>query len=154
MATKQKQSTSTANPLLDGISEDAVRGQGARWAHDDAKPGAGILGRFVGTKPITYKDGKQGEALVFSPAVELTGDGELIVHRSIETINSAVLAQKITPETDQGVVFAVVYVGREKSAHSGRSEFKQFTVAESTPDRLRQMLQDNGGGEYIKMLPA
>lgn len=147
MATKKgsTSTTSKSNPFFAGVEDSDYRGQSARWAHDGAESvGASLLGTLVGVKSIKFKDGKEGSALVFSPAVELTPDGEILAHRTIETINSATLGQKITPETDKGTTFAIELTGYEKSEHKGRADFKQFKVAPVNPDVLRKQLNDLG----------
>lgn len=135
--------TKSASPFFATAKEEDYRGQGERWSHDGEEDvGASLMGTLVAVKPIKFKDGKDGQALVFSPAVELTPDGEIIAHRSIETIYSAVLAQKITAPTDIGATFALELTGYEKSEHKGRADFKKFNVAPVSPDALRKQLKD------------
>ena len=143
-----------AHVWLKGVDEGAMRGNVSRWSHDDAEPGAALMGRLIAAKPVKFKDGKDGYALVFSPAITTTADGETETHRTIETLLSATLAQKITPETDKGVTFAIVYTGREKSEHKGRADFKTFDVAAVGPDALRKELESNGAPELAALLAS
>lgn len=122
--------------------DSAIRGQGARWSHDTAEVGDTLVGRLLSSRPVKFPDGKEGLALVFSPAI-VSGakDGDVTAHRSIETLYSAGLEQKIIPEGDRGVTFAIRYDGREASQHKGRNPFKVFTVSVVDPavlvDELR-----------------
>lgn len=147
MAARKKGSRtppSTNDAFLAGGDE---RGQGARWGQDEGEEGTAIIGKLVGSKPIKYRDGKEGVALVFSPAVVRTSDGELVAHHVCETIYSAVLAQKIVPTTDKGRIFAIRYDGREKSGHSGRADFKKFTVAVQSIAVLVKQLEEADASE-------
>ena len=155
MAPKAKgQGKGKQHAWLMNVPAESMRNQSDRWSHDDAEPGAALMGRLINAKPVKFKDGKDGYALQFSPAVTTTADGETETHRTIETLLSATLAQKITPETDKGVTFAIVFTGREKSENKGRADFKTFDVAEVSPEVLRKELQSAGAPELAALLAS
>lgn len=129
------------DPLFDGAE---ARGLGYRWSHDESNVGTAIMGRLTHTRETHFDDGKDGLALIFSPAVILDENGQISCHRTAETLYSAGLAQKITPETDKGTVFVIRYTGTEESKKKGRNPFKTFDVAEQSPAKLVKFLRDEG----------
>lgn len=140
---------SKANPLTAGGEE---RARGDRWSHTDTNVGSSLLGRLVSTRTVTFADGKEGEALIFSPAMTLDEHGALEAHRQIETLYSASLAQKITPNTDKGVVFGIEYTGKEKSSKKGRTDFKTFMIVVQDASVLATMLRDADAPELAELL--
>ena len=133
----------------------AIRGQGARWSHDQAAEGDTLVGRLIGTRAVPFADGKVGTALVFSPAILTSAaDGDVVAHRTCELLLSAALEQRIMPDVDKGVVFAVQYDGREASQHKGRTPFKTFTVAVIEPDVLAAELRACEEPELVALLAS
>lgn len=141
MAAK-KTKASVGNPLLNGGEE---RAQSARWTHDaDTNVGTTLLGRLIGVRAVEFEDGKAGEALIFSPAVVLDANGEIVAHRHIETLFSAALGMKITTASDMGVTFGVEFTGTEKSKKKGRTAFKTFNIVTQDPAMLAKQLRECG----------
>jgi hypothetical protein len=137
------------NPLLQG---GAARGMGERWNHEADNVGTALLGRLASVRVTKFKDGKEGSALVFAPAVVVSEKGEITCHRQIETLLSASLATRINPAVDIGVVFGIEYTGTEPSATRGRAPFKTFEVVEQEPAILAKLLSDEGEKELAALV--
>jgi len=137
------------NALLAGGTE---RGQAARWEHDDKNVGTTLLGKLVGSRVTKFKDGKEGSALIFSPAIVVDEKGVLTTFRQIETLHSASLATRINPAIDAGSVFGIEYTGTEPSEHKGRAPFKTFDIAEQAPALLAKFLMDEGAPELAALV--
>lgn len=142
-----KKNEKGADPFFSGSKE---RGRGGVWSHDRDTVGSAILGRFVRVEIVKFpprkgeKGPKEVPALVFSPVLHRSADGELTVNASMSTLYSATLEGRIDPKADVGKVFAVKHTGYEKSKTRGRNDFKTFDVGESTVAILNAQLADEG----------
>lgn len=138
-----------SDPFFTGAKE---RDRAGIWQHDADTIGSAILGRLSGTKFIPFADNKRGLTLIFSPAIERTASGELVVRPSISTIASTTLADRINHKTDIGKVFAIRHTGFEPSKVTGHQPFKTFDVAESTPAALAKQLNGEGASDLAAQL--
>lgn len=129
-----------------------TRGRGGLWQHDEETVGSAILGRLDRTETVKFKKGKPGVAIVFAPAVERKATGELVCHATLSTLLSATLVGRIDPAKDIGTVFAVRHTGFEKSKQKGRTAFKTFDVATTTPAALVAQLKDEGATDLIGLV--
>lgn len=115
------------------------------WRPARGDEGACMVGRLVSSEEriLDPKKPKPATVVTFAPALVRDANGELRAERSVSTVLSSALALRITPATDRGSCFQVVFLGFEHS-EKGNSDWRNYEVEEVSIDALKAALKEEG----------